>query len=138
MNSNLEPGYCWLSGEQCFEITETFANDHELAGHVRRNGAAYPEAYKVELLLMDGTHTHVTIHESCIHEVKDRLNELWHALIERTAWEWHNRNALGIKYKTEEQVEKVKQSMIRQNVNNPPIGILGMGRWVDLVDNRAV
>lgn len=138
MDDRLEPGHCWLSGEPCFEVLERFAQDHPLGGHVRRNGKAFPEACKVELLLVDGTHTHVTIHEDCVGEVKDKLNELWHAIMDRTAWEWSNRDKLGVKYKTDEQIQKVIKSIITQTVNNPPIGILGIVKWIDLVDSRAV
>ena len=131
MNMNLEPGHCWLSGEPCFEIVGKYAPDHPLAGHVRTIGAAMEEAYCITLLLVDGTFTHITIHRDFIGEVKNNLNKIWRAIMQRTEWEWQNKKAMGIRH-TEDQ-EKYALKQMSKITNNPPVGILGIERWLDRI-----
>lgn len=133
MKKQLEPDCCWLTGEEIFESKAVFPLDHPLAGHVIKIGKNLPGSYRVTLLLMDGTNTAVNIHERVIHDVKDRLVELWNNMRERYIFQTENKNIYYHDYSDDKFKAEMKNT-IKKIDNNPPIDVLGIDSWKSLTD----
>jgi len=133
IDTRLEPNCCWLSGLEIFEAKTTFPQDHPLAGHVLRMGKVLPEAYRVTLLLADGTNTTVNIHKSVVHEVKDRLVELWNNVRQRYIFQHQNKDVYYVKGDMTNYDQSLKSNVERID-DNPPIDVLGIESWQTLAD----
>ena len=129
MNMKLEPGYCWISGIQCFKIEEYYPWGGPLFAHVKRVGAPTSKAYTVDLMMMNGSTAHITVHKSALPRIESSLNKVWHSIMERNAWEIENENILGVRYESKEQKGIAMKSIVRTLVNNPPIGVVSISKW---------
>lgn len=131
MDNRLEPGHCWLSGKECFEIKAVYANDHPLAGHVLRVGNPMPEAWRVTLLLMDGKIMNITVHEECLETIPEHLNELWHLICEKEVFSYQHCKDADHTI-DDDKAKSAYESTAKLIANNPPLGIVNMVRWMDV------
>ena len=130
MNIRLEPGHCWLSGKQCFEIKEVYNKTNgPLNGHVKHVGAPNSEAYNVHMLIMNLSMTPLPIHIDALYRLDYSLNSIWHSVMERNAWEVEHAALLGVNYDGKKHKSECMGYLDKLVVNNPPISIVSIERW---------
>jgi len=61
--NQFKPGHCWVSGEPC------------ISSHT---GEPLPTRRKVTILMMDGKHIMITVHENFVDKIN--MNDLWYTL----------------------------------------------------------
>lgn len=126
-------GCCVLSGEKVFDVLSTFTRGPR-SGDPDRLGPPHTNAWRLTVLLIDGSTTNVTVHEDVLPDVELRLSEMWHNVMEAHAFERENWKDNGAKAFTPEQVRKAYKDSYKL-VHNVPIGIMKKERWSDLNGN---
>ena len=123
-------GCCILSGRRVFMVLSEFTTGPR-EGEPDRLGLPYYEAWRVTLLLVDGSTTDVTVHEDYLEEIEGRLPELWRNALEAHAYERQNWEEAGARPFTPDQTEKAYRDS-ESLINNVPLGVVKKERWRDV------
>lgn len=124
-------GHCAVSGEPCFDILETWRDDHPLAGQPRRIGAPYEDACKVALILVDGTIAEITVKQRYVPELYAHLTQVWRDIKARTRYDRKQHKAYGQPDFSPDQHATMDAWNLRFN-DNVPLGVLAWRKWSDI------
>jgi hypothetical protein len=124
-------GHCSISGEPCFDIIETFAAGHPLAGQPRRIGAPHEDAVRVTLVLMDGTMADITVKQRYVPELYAHLPQIWRDVKARTRFDRKNHGAYGQRDFNAAQHATMDAWNLANN-DNVPLGVLAWRKWSDI------
>ena len=124
------PGNCSVSGEPCFDVLETWADGHPLAGTPKRLGKAHDTAMCVTLVLTDGTTAYITVHRDYLADLHLHLPAVWRACKERTLFDRKHHLAFGSPDFSPEQAAQMDEYNLKMN-DNVPLGVLCVERWLN-------
>ena len=121
-------GRCTLCDEPCFEILETFTKG-DVAGFAKKLGRPLETAMRVTVILMDGSHSDVTLCSSC-PVTPETLPLLHQQMLETWAFEGSNgkREQMGGKSLDLAQEWQMGAWQLTQ-FRNIPLGILHEETW---------
>ena len=130
------PGHCTLSGKEVFAIPEWFVDDNLLNGQPKKIGPPADDAWRVHLVLVDGSTMAITICEELLGEVEDNINLIWRKVLDACAFEEKTRPWRGGKQLTPDQEAAITASIVKQ-AGNPPLGVLYIEKWQDMSHGRS-
>jgi hypothetical protein len=134
-------GVCASCYEEVFDVNEvwepnTAGRGSPLIGEVRRLGMAHDEAYRLAVVMSDGTQSLWTVCEKCLPKVNENLARIWAGVIRAFAFDW---KAVPFKFgapMAEEQLAHQASDLLRV-ASLAPLGVLNSERWVDLIEREA-
>ena len=117
MDTRIEPGYCWMTGEPTFEILSVFPDSHALAGHVNQVGRVLPDVVKITLIQTNGRHIAVHLHKNAELDLK----KLWKLLI-MAELEAHRHRQFLPNYNEEKAIQAHLNQL--ELLSHPLIGVI--------------
>lgn len=125
-----QPGLCTLCATPCFEVRLRYDDKfRHLNGRIRALGKPLPNAWKVTLLLLDGSRMDLTVCETCVNGVESKVPELWGNVLESYREELSDpyRQDVGLNLFPEDRKLEEMVSIAKR----PPVGIFYIKRWSD-------
>ena len=122
-------GCCALTGQKVFDVLSTFTSGPR-KGDPDRLGPPRKVAWRLTILLIDGSTTNVTVCEDVLSDVESRLAEMWRNVMEAHAFERANWKENGAKAFTPEQVAKAYRDSYKLSTNIP-IGVMKRERYAN-------
>jgi len=126
-----QPGLCTLCATECFEIVTRYDSGFpHLEGRVRQVANPLDLAWRVALVLFDGSHADLTFCEDCLPEVENRIPEIYRTMIESCQDEISDgfRGNVGLNLFSEEE----KAVHLQMLLDRPPLGILYKVKWSEV------
>ena len=130
------PGHCTLSGKAVFDIPEWHTDENPLKGEPKKIGPPHDDAWRVHLVLVDGSTMAITVCAELLDQVEDNLNLVWKKIMAAYAFEEFTRPWRGGKQLDPDQETAITASVVKQ-CGNPPLGVLYTEKWQDMTHGRS-
>ncbi len=128
-------GCCTLCDKPVFEVKETFTKP-PMVGWPRRLGKPNEDAFRVDYIMLDGSHIHLTFCADCLEQAKrpETYPVLWDSVLKSFLWEAEPevRRILPCAAYTPEQ-KAVFDQFIQQQMKNALVSVLVVQKWRDVL-----
>jgi len=128
-------GCCTICDKKVFEVKEVF-NKAPMEGWPRRLGKPTDDAWRIDYIMLDGSHIHLTFCTECLETAQqpETYPALWNSVLQTFIWESQPevRRIMPCAAHTPKQQEAFDQ-FIEAQMKNALVSVLVAQKWSDVI-----